>query len=480
MAQFDIEADALTRPDGWPDCCARCGAAGTTLVGLPGKYAQGIPDARLPFCDRHRGDHAAVARRTRVGGLLTLLAIPLTAAAVWGLHPQLGGRNAGDDTARLIAATVFGLFAVVPVGLLLLLWTKTPIRVHAVVGRFATVVAVCRKFRDAVVEAFVPEPLPDAPDEVTFDVSKYRPTPSTPADTGGLLFGGSLVAGALLGAAAATLGQSLAPAALGWDRTGWWYVLAAGAAAAACGWVGLGSGQLFRLPAVGLAAFCGVALAALAAAAKLLGFAPYLWFAAAYAVVPLAVLQSLVLYPILWQGKVRHGLFAGACGAVGPLAYTGVVYLVAGTGSGPQSAALVLGPVAVLTLSGANYDLARSPFCELCGGWLTKRRIGAFGRSRRAMEPAIAGGEIVSLADEASYEKQAEIGDVELTCYSCDLCRAKGTVVLELHDCVKGGKHGTTPTLKLVDRYLYPGPALLVVNRLFPPADDGAKGGATG
>jgi hypothetical protein len=475
MAQFDIEADALSRPDGWPDCCARCGADGTAFDPLPAKYTKGIPGARLPFCRRHSNDYADVARRTRIGGLLTLLAMPVVAAIMWILPRQPGA----DDTSRLIVATVSGLFSALPVGLLMLLWTKTPIRVHAVVGRFATVVAVCRKFRDAVIKSFVPEQLPDAPDDVTFDVTKYRPTPSTPADTGGLLFGSALVAGALLGALAGMLGKSLAPDALGWDRGSWWYVPAAAAAAFVFGWVCFGSAALFRLPGVGLGVFCATAFATMTTVAKLFGFSPYLWFATAYAVAPLAVLQALVLYPIIWRGKVRHGLLAGASGVVGPLAYTGAVYLSAGTASGPQSAALILGPVAMLVLGGANHETARSPFCELCSGWLTKRRIGAFGRSRAVMEPAIAGGEIVSLAREVPYQKQAEIGDTELVCYACDDCRAKGTVVLELHDCVKGGKHGTTPTLKLVDRYLYPGPALLVVNRLFPP-DEETKSGAGG
>lgn len=479
MAQFDIETDGLTSPDGWPDSCARCGAAGTALVKLPERYAKGVPGARLPFCDRHRTDHADFARRSKIGSLFILLAMPISAALTWVLHPHLAGPNAGDDTARIIATVVFGLMAVLPVGLLLLLWTKTPIRVHAVVGRFATVVAVCQKFRDAVLATFVPSRLPDAPDELTFEVSLYRPKPNTPADTGGLLFGAAVTAGGLFGALVATLGLQLAPAALGLERNSWWYVLAAAAPAAVIGWVGLGPTHLARPISIGMSTIVGLLFAGIVAVVKLITFSPYIWFAVVYSLAPLVALQTLVLHPIIWHGRVRHGLLAGASGAVAPLAYAGAVYAIAKLGSGPQSAALILGPFAVLLLAGVNYDKARTPFCTRCDGWLTKRRIGAFGRSRAVMEPAVAGGEIVSLARETPYQKQAVIGDTELTSYSCENCGERGTVVLELHDCVKGGKQGTTPTLKRVDRYLYPGPALLVVNKLFPP-DEGAKAGGGG
>ena len=84
------------------------------------------------------------------------------------------------------------------------------------------------------------------------------------------------------------------------------------------------------------------------------------------------------------------------------------------------------------------------------------------------MEPTVSTGEIVSLANDAVYTEKAAIGDTELSCFHCPWCEDKGTFVIELEDCVKGGKHGKTPTLKRVDRWLYPGSALLVLRRMFP------------
>jgi hypothetical protein len=380
----------------------------------------------------------------------------------------------------VLSTILFGLFSAAPLGLLLLVWTRTPIRVDSVQGRFATVVAVCRAFRDAVAGAGSPPPLADIAAEATFQVSRYRPKPTAPADVAGVLFAAAVVAGGLFGALAAAGGLYLAPAELGWEQKGWEYVGLSAAPFTLLAWVVFGPSLMFRPRWVGLAVAAGAVLTGGVALLKVLTFDPYIWFSVAYSAVPLFALQGLMLGPIIWRGKVRHGPFAAVCGLVAPLVYAGAVYAVAGTASGPQAAALILGPIAALALATGNYDLARTPYCGACTGWLTRRRIGAFARSRKEVEPAVAGGEIVALAAERPYEKQAAIGDVELYCHSCEFCAEKGTVVVELFDCVKGGKHGNTPTLKLVDRYLYPGPAVLVLDEMFPPPAADRKAGAGG
>lgn len=475
MAQFDIPSDRLADPDVWPDCCARCGAAGTTLVPMPKRWTKRISGVRVPFCDRHRSDFAVRGRRTRIGFAIVLTGMAVTAAATWVLHPHLGGRNAGNEASRLMSTLMFGLGSAFPIGLLTMIWAKAPVRVVQVVGRLATVAGVCGAFRQAVTDGPPPSALPEVPDDATFEASLYRPTPTTPAGTGGLLFGAALVAGAFFGVLTAVAGQELSPDALGWDPSGWWYVLASAGPAAVIGWTGMGPATLFHR--VGLLAAAGLAVSftAMVAVVKLITFSPYLWFAAAYSFAPLVVLQTLVLQPIIWHGRVRHGWLAGVCGAVTPLLYAGAVYLVAGLESGPQSAALILGPIAALLMWETNASTARTPHCHRCDAWLVKRRIGSFRLPRAAVEPALAGGRLVSLAGEMPHPAAAAIGDVELECHSCPTCEDRGTVVLELSDCVKGGKHGTTPTLKRVDRYLYPGAAMLVVDRMFPPPDEPKK-----
>jgi hypothetical protein len=478
MAQFDISTDRLTDANVWPDCCARCGASGTTLVALSKRAAKNLPGVQIPFCEKHRDDIAIRARRHRIGVAVVLLGMPATAIVTWVLHPFIGGQFAGNDNARLMSAVLFCVGSAFPLGILALFWAKTPVRVVTIIGRIATVGGVGANFREAMLNTVSRSSLPDAPEEVTFDVTVYRPNQTTPLDTGGLLFGAAVVAGALLGALTAVAGLRLAPDALGIDRYSWWYVLACAGPIAVVGWVMFGPSSLFRPIPIFMSILVGFLFSGIVAIIKLLTFSPYLWFAAVYSFAPLVALQTLVLYPIIWSGRVRHGVLAGACGAVAPLLYAGAVYVVAGMQSGPQSAALLLGPIAALILAGTSYATATTPYCGWCDGWLTKRRIGAFALTRADVEPAVAGGEIVSLAGEKPYSESTKIGDVELTCYSCDSCADKGTVVVELFDCVKGGKNGTTPNLKRVDRYLYPGPALLVLNRMFPPPDEPKKAGA--
>lgn len=475
MAQFDISTERLADASVWPDCCARCSAAGTTLVPLSKKAAKGIPGVGIPFCDKHQDDVVVRSRRNRIGMAVVLLGMTATAVLTWVLHPYLGGQHAGNDASRVLSTVLFGIGSAFPFGIAMILWAKTPVRVVTIVGRIATVSGVCAKFREAMVNTVSRSELPDAPEEATFDVTLYRPNQTTPLDTGGLLFGAAVVAGALMGTLVAVAGRQLAPDVLGIDRYGWWYVLACAGPVAAVGWVMFGPSLLFRPIPIGMSVIVGFLFAGIVAIIKLFGFSPYLWFAAVYSFAPLVALQTLVIYPIIWNGRVRHGVLAGACGAVAPLLYVGAVYSIAGSQSGPQSAALILGPIAVLVMAGANYNTAHTPYCGWCDGWLTKRRIGGFALTRADVEPVVANGEIVSLAGEVPYQETAKIGDVDLTCYSCESCQDRGTVVVELFDCVKGGKNGTVPTLKRVDRYLYPGPALVVLNRMFPPPGEPKK-----
>ena len=326
MAQFDISTDRLTDPDVWPDCCARCGATGTTLVPLSKRASKGLPGVRIPFCDKHQDDVATRWRRQRIGMAVVLLGMVATTVLTWVLHPHLGGQNAGNDTSRVLSTMLFGLGSALPLGIVAMLWAKTPVRVLTVIGRIATVGGVSARFREAMQDTVSVSSLPEAPEEATFDVTTYRPNQTTPLDTGGLLFGAAVVTGALLGVLIAVAGRQLAPEALGIDRSSWWYVLACAGPVAAIGWVAFGPGSLFRPIPVSLSILVGLLFSGIVAVVKLFGFSPYLWFAAAYSLAPLVALQTLVIYPIIWNGRVRHGLLAGACGAVAPLLYAGAVY----------------------------------------------------------------------------------------------------------------------------------------------------------
>ncbi len=105
----------------------------------------------------------------------------------------------------------------------------------------------------------------------------------------------------------------------------------------------------------------------------------------------------------------------------------------------------------------------------MCEGWLEARRVGALPRPRADVEPALATGQVIALTGVKASADAAVIGDVELTCHACPACREAGTVVLELKDCIGGGKGGKVATLVRVEQWLYPGSALLAVNEMFPP-----------
>src|SRR5262249_19329732 len=84
------------------------------------------------------------------------------------------------------------------------------------------------------------------------------------------------------------------------------------------------------------------------------------------------------------------------------------------------------------------------------------------------VQPALAAGSIISLAGLTPSEAEAAIGDVEVKVHSCANCRERGNVVVELFECRATGK-GKTPNLIRIGRWSYPGTALLVIDKMFPP-----------
>jgi hypothetical protein len=151
---------------------------------------------------------------------------------------------------------------------------------------------------------------------------------------------------------------------------------------------------------------------------------------------------------------------------------TGIVYLIAGTEPGPHNVVYYLGPIVALAAGMMNRETARAPYCSECEQWLVSRRIGALPRSVAEVQSVLQTGLVISLVGVKPYDDKAAIGDVEVTVYSCPQCREQGTVVLELHNCVGGGRSGKVPTLVKVGHWHYPGPALLAIESMFPPAPD--------
>src|SRR5207253_970937 len=129
MAQVDILVDRASEVDYWPDCCTRCGAAGSRLAPVPAKYAKPVDGLIVPLCRDHFDDWARVGFRTRIGATLILIGVAATAAAVWELQPQFAGPNNPNDTTRITATIILGFLSAIPIGAIVVAWAKTPIRI---------------------------------------------------------------------------------------------------------------------------------------------------------------------------------------------------------------------------------------------------------------------------------------------------------------------------------------------------------------
>lgn len=474
MARLDVELDRLADPTAWPNRCARCGAHGATLVPVPDTHAKGQHGWRVPLCPDHADDWGQVRRKNRLGMVAVLLGMATAFAITWVVHPRFVA--AADDANRFLAALFIGFLSVVPLGTILALWAKTPIRIEKVEGRFASIIGLGRAFKAAAAETVAPPPLPVAPDEVRFEVSPYAPVPTASPEAVGLLFLASGLLGVALGFAVALGGLELREVTKGWDRNDWRYVGLVVAAAAAFGVaLAVSSGRL-PVSLLGVAVIvvgCAV-VAVMSVLGKWFGFPTEFQFSLAFTGLPLVYLGIAVLYPLVWHQRIRHPWAVALGCAVGPLAYTGVVYLVAGLAEGPQRFALGVGPGMAFAIGSILASTARSPYCLECAGWLVSKRLGAVARTRAEMEPLLADGGLVSLSAAKTYAEKTSLHDTELTAFRCEQCGPNGTVVIELSDCQMSGGKNPTPTLTRVGRWLYPGAALPVLDAIFPPAAEDA------
>jgi len=463
VAQFDISLDRLANAETWPGCCARCGAKGSQLTRVPDRYAKKTDGFAIPLCAAHVDDWAKVGFRTRIGAAVMLLGMAGAAAAAWFLQPAQ--QNPMD---RVGPALVAGFLAAFPLGALAALWAKSSIRVLAVEGRFATIAGVCRAF--AKVMANQPEPeLPAVSETARFDVQLYRPTPVLEPNIAAILLAIAFSLAALLGLAIGFGGLEIGRATAGWDPDDWRYVPFTCALLLAYtlrhfDLRGLFSrfGAMFILFVV-VFVLVGLGFARLAGSMRM-------GFGVAFTGCALMLLEGLV-HRFIWRRHVRNAAVAMAASSGGALIFIAVVYLIGGMEPGPHQSAYIVGLLIALCCTLMSRAYAKTPYCLECDGWLDPRRVGALPLPLHEAKAAIESGQILALAGVKPYQEIASIGDVELKVHSCLECRERGTVVLELFDCEKGGKNSKVPRLVKVDLWQYPGASLPVIETLFPPPE---------
>lgn len=468
MAQFEIHHEALANPERWPDRCARCGAAGTVFVPVPENRRKKLDPFVIPFCEAHRDDWSRVAYRTRIATFLWLVTLAGSMFGMWMLHPHVARPFEQNEASRWSFAIFFGILGSFPLGGLLAWWAKTPIRVSAMQGRLASIAGVCRAFARIMQQSGTPAEA-DLSEVPRFEVQSYSPKPEVPLNRAGNALAILFALAASLGVALGLGGREVEAAVAGWDRNDWRY------AALACGLV-----LAYTLPLVGartLASRFGimivfgilVLMVPVLVACRIAGSMRFA-FLIAFALPPLVLLQFLA-QRLVWRWKLRSTPVAVAAGAGSGLGLVAVTLMLGGMEPGPHLAVYPLGLIVAMIGAAIGRSHATSPYCLECDGWLDVRRIGAFPKPLAAMQPIVSEGAIVALADAKPYEGTASIGDTELKAFSCPECRDRGTVVLELFDCVKGGKNCKQPIVKAIGRWHYPGEALPPIEAMFPPPE---------
>jgi hypothetical protein len=439
-------------------------------VPVPKKYAKGVDGLTVPLCPTHADDWTVVRFRSTVGSFLILAGMAMIAAVVWEVQPLVAAPKNQTRESRILATGLIGLFSAFPIGAFMLWWAKTPIRVLDHRGRLATIAGVCGKFAKAAKEAAIPAALPIISEDVRFEVSRYAPARSTPPEVLGKLSAVTILAAGILGGMVGVAGREVGTITAGWQPNDWRYFgfLVAVAAAYLVPQFGLRAVFASRFGALGVAAITGL-VAGVALISRAFGFTLSRSFAGVFCLGPLLYFAVAVAGRYVWRWRVRNPVAAMAAGACGPLTLAGIAYLIAGTDPGPHRSMPMLAAIAAVVGGMWNLKVANTPYCFSCDGWLADRRIGAFPRPRAEMELVISEGEVVSLAGVEPYAATASIGDVELHVHSCPACRENGSVVLELFDCTPGGKSKKQPVQVRVGRWLYPGAALVVIEKLFPP-----------
>lgn len=468
MAQADIQADRGSDPDYWPDCCARCAASGCKLRDVPPRYAKQLPGLVVPLCRDHFDDWSDVARRTKIGAALIVVGIAVVAATVWEVQPQFAPNNNLNDLSRITATIVLSFLSAIPLGLLIALWTKTPIRITETQGRLATLAGVSSVF--AFLFKQRPQPaLPEISESLRFDVSVYHPRPiGDPIVVQRFLLACLFVAG-LLGVAVGFGATEIGAATQGWDKDDWRYPFLGGLVALAYVLPFVGIQKLFtKFGLFVIVIVVGVSVLGVLAF-RLFGTPQRVAFGILFSVCPFLLFEFAVVLRVIQRWRVRSIPVVVIGGSGGALVITGLIYLIARMEDGPHQAAYIIGPGLAIIFGSVNRYIAGAPFCTVCEGWLIHRRIGGLPRSVEEIRPILDSGEIVALTGIEPYKTTTTIGDVDLTVYWCEECREKGTVVVELSDCQKGGKNGKTPTLVRAGRWQYPGLALPVIDEMFPP-----------
>jgi hypothetical protein len=276
----------------------------------------------------------------------------------------------------------------------------------------------------------------------------------------------------VLGVGFGTAGPVVGVELAGWPPNGWRYFGLAVAALVGLTAPAFGAQMLFwfRLGWLILVALTVLAVLAVLVA-RLFGMPFRTAFGVAVTLMPLLYLGWFAVVRPVRDDRIRAPRVAALAGALGPWAAAGVAYLLAGMADGPHRLVYLLGPVVGAVVAVLAARQAGLPYCDQCRAWLDERRIGAFARSRPEMEALLRDGALVQLAAEPVHVK-AEKGEVELRAFSCPDCGPRGPVVLELHECQPSKN---TTVLVRVGRWVYPGAAVAVLERLFPPpADDPA------
>jgi hypothetical protein len=469
MAQLPVDVSRLNQPEAWPDCCVKCGATGTRLIPVAPKYMKKIEGCALPCCPKHENVWEVAAKRNAFGIFLVLCVMAITGAAVWFLHPIVAPGAQPDS--RFVATFGLTLLSAIVSGLLLAIWVGSMVRVDRIEGRYAYLAGVCKKFVEAATITTAPAPLHEVREEFAFRVGVYKPRWLCPPNSAGLLFGSSLIFGLLFGVLIGYCSGFILEATEAWERNSWKFVGLAFALSLFM-YVGILGGSLLNAAGKALLVVGGIAIAVLIAAAKLVGPSAYSIFAICYALAPLPFFLLRLVLSIVKDGRIRHPGIAGLCALLGPLLYAGAAYAASGFSlTGPHTYAFVIGPIAAFVFTWAAIEQAAMPYCDVCEAWLESRRLGSLPRPVTAVRPILEDGKILSLVGETTYPEKASMGDVELRMYHCAACLNKGTLVLELQECKPAGKN-KSPTLFKVGAWQYPGVALDVVNKIFPPAAD--------
>ena len=468
MAELRLSREQVTDPEAWPPVCAACGEPASGREPVPDRCAKGEQGLRVPVCERHAGMWDRHRRATRLAVLILLALVVLLPLALW---QWLGP---GPDLEKISGVVVLTNLAAVVVGVALLAWAAPCVRVTGTTPGQITLGGVSQKFVRAWEKATARRAeLPATIDTARFEVRPYEPPRETPRPlilrAFLLLLGLAGVTGTAVAAAGVWLGQATA----GWPADDPRFLPLIAAVLLAYAALGLWAGRITPRRVVCVAV--GVLVLILTGCAGLAGLIGIFSFRSGLTlalVIPALLVMTVATLWLIRVYRLRHVPAAAAAGALGPLAVAAVAVAAAGSFQDPQKMLAPLGVGFAVVGGSVAANRARRPGCAECDEWMEARELGTLRRPRAAVEPVVAGGEIVRLAGEELLpaKEPPEHGDVELTLHSCPHCRQAGPLVLELTEVVVREKNQTTR--RRVGRWSYPAAAWPVVDELFPPPKD--------